>query len=67
MKAMQPCRVQGNGVCCSCDHKSKLKVYGDDICAKEVPVYLDLLHELLQTELTEEQKDIICDFEVEII
>ena len=60
---MQPCRVIGNGVCCSCDHKSQLKVYGDDICRKEVPMKLDLLHELLQTDLTDDQKDILSDFE----
>lgn len=59
---MQLCRVQGNAVCCSCDHKSGLKRYGDNICRQEVPMKLDLLHELLQTELTDEQKSIVEDF-----
>lgn len=62
---MKLCKYQGNGVCTNCKQIPP-KGYGD-ICKKRAEVLLDCFIEIVkETDLTEEQKAILSDFNVEI-
>jgi len=58
---MKICRVTGNGVCINCNKTNALNKYGDEICRKDAEKCLDVFVQLLGSQLTDEQKDILCD------
>lgn len=59
---MKICKVQGNGVCINCNTKEVLKKYNYEICRMDAEENLSLLKELLQTKLTDEQKELINEW-----
>jgi len=61
---MEICKYQGNGVCIDCK-KVPPKGYGD-ICKYCAERLLDCFMEITNTKLTEEQKAIFEDFEIDI-
>ena len=57
---MKLCQLHGNGVCYRCERKPPKNC--GDICRYEAELWLDAFKELLKTELTDEQKEIMEDF-----
>lgn len=57
---MKLCQKTGNGVCINCPRR--LPNSWGDVCRYEAEERLDLLAALLETELTDEQKDVLEDF-----
>ena len=57
---MKLCTKHGNGVCLNCD-QTPPSGYGD-ICRYIAEDWVNVLEELLHTELSDEQKNILRDF-----
>lgn len=57
---MKLCQRHGNGVCINCD-QTPPSGYGD-ICRYIAEDWVNVLEELLHTQLSNEQKDILRDF-----
>lgn len=57
---MKLCQKTGNGVCIGCD-RFEINRMGY-FCRYDVEEAMDLLAALLETELTDEQKDVLEDF-----
>lgn len=60
---MKLCKYQGNGVCINCQQIPP-KGYGN-ICRHRAEKLLDCFTEITKTKLTNEQIEILNDFEVE--
>lgn len=56
---MKLCTHAGNGVCLNCTHVPKDKT---QVCRIEAEDRLDILNALLETDLTQEQLDVLEDF-----
>lgn len=56
---MKICQRHGNGVCVNCNHLPTKNMR--DICRYEAEDWVNTLVELLQTKLSDEQRDILRD------
>lgn len=60
---MKICNRTGNGMCINCDKQKTLSEYDCSVCRYDAEHKLDLLEYLLETNLSEEQKTIIAEWE----